>query len=157
MLTFSLPRLAETDCSTHGKIFLPDGKWLVDTLERGSRNPDGHSRIPAGTYPIDVRSPPYHSKFDVTLRDPRYLGSDYHGILWIPDGHIPGRSAIEFHPANWYTELEGCIATGEITNTDAKGDFWISESRKAYCRFYPVILAAIKVGGAQIAISDPGP
>lgn len=129
-----------------------DGSHLAWTLERGIDNPDGHPRIPAGTYAIDVRRPPFRSIFDVTLRDPRYLGSSYQGILWLPE--VAGRSNIEIHPANWYSDLEGCIALGDETSTDQNGDYTIMESRKAYCRVYPLIISAIKSGIAKLSIVD---
>ncbi len=73
------------------------GMWFIDSmpfclsLERPS---DGdHPSIPAGTYQCDRFKSPHN------------------GDVWLLKD-VPGRSMIEIHSANRYTDLLGCIAPG---------------------------------------------
>lgn len=75
---------------TFGEWFIND-KFFCHTLERPA---DGdHPCIPAGTYECNR----FHS--------PR------NGLCWLLD-NVPGRSMIEVHSSNVYTQLLGCIAPG---------------------------------------------
>ena len=151
MQTFILRRLANTACSTRGELFAPDSVTkLAEALERGLLNPNGHPRIPAGEYPIIFMLP---SRFDALLTGK--LHDAYHGILRLQN--VPGRTAIEIHPANWIDELLGCIALGESWHTDAHGDFCVWDSDNQYCKVYPLIAAAILKEGAHLRIEDESP
>jgi len=66
------------------------------TLERGWRdNKKGESCIPAGTYQLKYE---YSDKFKMKLWE----------IYAVPDG----RSECKFHAANYWYQLNGCIAPG---------------------------------------------
>lgn len=145
---FILRRVAHTDLSTRGELFAPDGTTkLCEMLERGTANPDGHPRIPAGTYGLTLHSP---SEFDNELG--AALGTQYHGVLRLLN--VPGRSAIEIHPANKISELKGCCAPGKTWHTDTSGEFTVWNSVDACKTVYPLITQAILSNGAQIALED---
>lgn len=149
MQTFTLARRGETRLSTRGELSGPNGV-ICKILERGAANPD-HVRIPAATYEIK-RKPLGTSEFDATLGG--LMGSSYKGILWLHD--VPGRSNIEMHPANYVSQLLGCLATGTSISLDPNKDYMISggTSRAGYLSAYKAISTAIDVGGAQITIHD---
>lgn len=148
-MNFTIAHQAETPNSTWGILSDDTGMPLCKTLERGLHNADGHPRIPAGTYEV-VRKPFGASKFDHGLL--AEMGAAYKGILWLPN--VPSRENIECHPANWYTELLGCIALGENVAI-SNGEFGVANSRHAYHRVYPMISAAIDAGGLNFVITDP--
>lgn len=152
MQTFTLVRQGETERSTWGTLFDPTNKWLSEMLERGPA-PFIHPRIPAGTFALRIR-PMGESKFDARLKDvvPRYRG-----IIEVMG--VPGRSNIEIHPANFYYELEGCLAPGDEVHGDKyTHNFAVvgGKSRPAFKRIYAALIAAIdNGGGAQLVIKDP--
>lgn len=77
---------------TSGVITMPDDSAIM-TLELPWRdNKIGESCIPEGTYVVDR---------DYTGRQTWYR---------FRDEQVKPRSAIEFHPANKLTQLQGCIA-----------------------------------------------
>jgi hypothetical protein len=148
MRTFYLRRIAHTSRSTRGLFFAPDGvTTLCQALERGPSNPDGHVRIPAGTYKLILHQP---SEFDASLTGK--LGSAYHGVIRLVD--VPGRTAIEIHPANEVEELKGCIAPGDTWHTDDYGEFCVWSSMDACKAIYPLITEAILNEGAQLQVED---
>ena len=87
-----------------GKLAV-DGAFECYTLERRSK------AIPAGQYPIELT---------VSQRATN-------GLLWSPDRethqlpllcNVPDRSGIRIHSANEPSQLEGCIAVGQVQNED---------------------------------------
>jgi len=72
------------------------------TLERLSKI------IPAGTYEVSFYFSP-------------------HNQIQVPLLKVPNREYIEIHPANYPTQLQGCIAVGTVHNQDS-----ISNSRFAF-------------------------
>jgi hypothetical protein len=150
MATFILTRKGETPCSTWGALADPLGVPLCKILERGAHNPS-HPRIVAGLYRL-TRKPFGASHFDATLRE--YIGESYKGILWLAD--VPGRGNIEIHPANFTSQLEGCLATGGAIVREADGDFAVAggTSRLAFAHAYAALSPAIDAGGAQLLIKD---
>lgn len=149
MQTFILARRGETQLSTWGELSGPNGV-VCKILERGAGNPD-HVRIPAATYQIK-RKPLGTSEFDATLSG--LMGDTYKGILWLQD--VPGRSNIEMHPANLYSQLLGCLATGTSISLDPDKNYQITggTSRAGYLTTYKQISPAIDADGAQIIIQD---
>lgn len=150
MQNFTLARVAETPCSTWGRLSRQDGTSICSTLERGAHNLD-HVRITAATYAIG-RKAIGQSEFDHTFAD--YLGADYHGILWLPN--VPGRTNIELHTANEISQLLGCIASGNGIDRDAIGDFIVigGTSLPAYKKLYLAISPFVDADGAQLIIRD---
>lgn len=148
MTRFQLRREAQTDRSTLGRLFGPEGEDICFTLERGARNAD-HPRIPAGEYALAIKTFG-SSRFDETLRD--LIGSGYVGIVWLPS--VFGRSDIEIHPANFISELRGCIAPGLTRDRDSAGDWCVFNSRHAYSSLYSRMTPSILGAGAQLSILD---
>jgi len=150
MTTFTLYRRNETPRSTWGELLGNGAAIMCKVLERGALNRD-HPRIPSGTYEL-ARKPFGSSHFDRASRD--LMGEVYKGILWLP--RVPGRTNIEIHTANHFTELLGCLALGDEITADDNGDFMITggTSKPAYARIYPILSEAIDEGGAQLTIKD---
>lgn len=147
---FTLRRQAETQCSTWAILDDPDGIEICQMLERGLHNPDGHPRIPAGLYEIG-RKPVGASHFDHAYLE--LIGARYKGILWLPN--VPGRSNIEMHTANYFSQLLGCLASATSIVTGPDGHFDAVESKVAYSKMYPIISAALDAGSATLNIIDP--
>ena len=124
----NLTRLESGDGGTFGTLTL-DGVGPFVTVERP---PTGdHPCIPAGTYKW--------SKFI----------SPHNGPCLLLE--VPGRSMIEMHSANYYTQLLGCIAPGsafaQFTEVGLKG---VINSKATLA----AILAAVPDSGT-IIIVDP--
>lgn len=150
MHIFTVQRRGESSCSTWGDWLNADSSVICRILERGAKNPS-HIRIPAGTYDL-ARKPLGASHFDGAFQ--RILGATYKGILWLPK--VPGRSNIEIHTANFFSELLGCLATATVLARGTDGNYVAAHSKDAYAKLYPIVSAAIDAGGAQLAIRDIG-
>ena len=88
-------------------------------LERGDRgNRRNISRIPAGTYPLRLTySPKFRRK------------------MWLVDD-VPGRSGIRIHPANYWNQLQGCIAPGlRLKDLNHDGYMDVTNSRNTTQQF----------------------
>lgn len=84
-----------------GILVLPDGT-IFNTIERPWLDNEPYiSCVPEGTYPITLE------KSDLVER---LTKGKYVNAYTIND--VPGRSVIRFHQANYPSQLEGCIATG---------------------------------------------
>jgi hypothetical protein len=68
------------------------GTLTVDGVDLGVSLENAARRIPAGKYPLELY---YSQKNEMT-------------VPLLVD--VPGRHWIEMHPANYWSELEGCIA-----------------------------------------------
>ncbi len=105
MKTATLQRFAYTPHGTLGRLLLPSGVVLYTVEPPWEDNKPNISCIPEATYGV---------KRDTTGRFKYYQLQD-----------VPGRSAIEIHPANYFInpnnnrqELHGCIAPGMELNTN---------------------------------------
>ena len=93
-----------------------DGKPLFSslTLERGWRdNQQGVSCIPPGSYPVKLE---YSDRFKTNL--------------WEIKG-VPNRSECKFHAANYWYQLNGCVALGQKLldiNNDGYNDITSSKN-----------------------------
>ncbi len=86
------PRISTTDA--HFGAMAYDGKYIGVTMERSA------VAIPEGTYRGYKRDSAHFAM--------RVVGID-----------VPSRTNIECHPANWPSQLLGCIAVGESKDGDA--------------------------------------
>ncbi len=90
--------LTRTDFSaneTFGEMHTEDGDFLCYTIERPwLNNQHNVSCIPAGTYDVEEFNSPKH-------------GNVWHVL------NVPQRDMIEIHPANFASELLGCIGVGD--------------------------------------------
>lgn len=112
-----LRRLNDDGYATRGQLVTDEEKFVCYTLELPWQdNQHGVSCIPPGAYTARRRWSPKHqcSVFGV-------------------EG-VPNRSDIEIHPANWPSQLLGCIALGE-TFAVIEGKPGIANSRAAFRAF----------------------
>lgn len=87
---------------TFGKLRLPDGKTLYTVERPWKGNKPSESCIPDGVYTLRKR------RSGVVERSSK--GKYLEG--WeVCD--VPGRTYIMNHPANWPTDVEGCIGYGK--------------------------------------------
>lgn len=126
MSTLILKRDIESPIQTQGTLTLRDkhGSKVFEcfTLELPwLNNQVAASSIPKGEYRLLHR------------RSPKY--GDHLHVL-----DVPGRSYILIHPANFVSQLRGCIAVGE-KRMDINGDGVpdITNSRKALERLLPLV------------------
>ncbi len=99
------------------------------SLERGSNgNKRNESSIPAGTYKMVFE---YSPKFDRNL--------------WEIKG-VKGRSECKFHPANYWHQLNGCIALG-LTYNDINKDGYkdVTSSKDMINEFHKVLKGQTEV------------
>jgi hypothetical protein len=103
-------------------------KFHCLTIER----PD--KLITAGTYTLSYTKSPRFSK---------KAGKD----VYTPEIHqVDGRAGLRIHPANYFRDLEGCIAVGRrYADLDKDGSTDISESKLAY----DALVACLLTGGIR--------
>lgn len=93
------------------------------TLERGwLNNAQNVSCVPVGVYPLVLE---YSPRFDAMLWELK---------------KVPGRSECKFHVSNFWKQLEGCIAPGDM-HVDINGDGLpdVRNSRKTLDRFHEAL------------------
>lgn len=102
-LTLNRTKLLPT--STLGTLNV-DGIFFCYTLERPTSDSGGEApySIPSGEYVVAMRWSPRHNM-------------NVPGIM-----DVPGRTDIEIHPANYPSQLLGCVAVGHTQDTDYVGE-----------------------------------
>ena len=135
---------SQVDC-THGLLFecTDIGKrFLCYTLEDEHRvlKVKGETRIPAGTYKIELRKEGgFHARYDK-----KYPGI-HRGMLHVID--VPGFEYILIHTGNTDEHTAGCLLVGDSQeNNQLLPDGFIGKSVNAYKRIYPSIAKAIEQG-----------
>lgn len=116
--------------------------YLCFTLEDEYRAKKvfGETRIPAGKYPLKLRTEgTYHNK--MLERFPRL----HRGMIWVDS--VPGFQFILIHPGNDEKDTAGCILPGEEPRryrlNDKELRWKIINSTEAYLGIYPFILKGI--------------
>ena len=111
-----------------GKCYVKDEEcntltYIACTLERGwLDNKSGVSCIPEGIYNMKLEHSPRFKK-----------------NLWEIYG-VPGRSECKFHAANYWRQLNGCIALGaKHVDIDGDGDPDITSSRDTMKKFHTAL------------------
>ena len=100
MQEITLTRIQSSEYATFGKIDCPIFK--SHTMERSK---DGeYPCIPVGKYRCTAGVSPHFYEAHADYGFGR--GVVYHVL------HVPGREHILIHPANWPSQLKGCIALG---------------------------------------------
>lgn len=106
----------------HCYIRYEDGslRFVGCSLERGWRNNQSNvSCVPEGTYPL---------KYEYSPRFRKKLWELY---------SVPGRSECKFHAANFWRQLNGCIALGnKHKDIDGDGDPDVTSSRLTMRNFH---------------------
>lgn len=135
---------SQADC-THGLLFeLTDigKKFICYTLEDEARalKVKGETRIPAGTYNIELRKEGgFHNRYI------KKYGAFHIGMLHIID--VPNFEYILIHTGNTDEHTAGCLIVGDSQeNNIILKDGFVGKSNNAYKRIYPNIANAIKKG-----------
>jgi hypothetical protein len=135
---------SQADC-THGLLFeITDigKKFLCYTLEDEHRvlKVQGETRIPAGTYNIELRKEGgFHNRYT------KKYGSLHSGMLHVVD--VPGFEYILIHTGNTDEHTAGCLIVGDSQeNNVIMRDGFVGKSVNAYKRIYPPIAKAIEKG-----------
>lgn len=105
-MNLKINRLRYSPRSTCGEMWI-DGTFFCYTLERPSRDFVGAIApfsIPGGVYTVA----------------PRWSNHLQMNVLGV--NNVPGRTDIEIHPANYPSQLLGCIAVGDKQSEDYVGD-----------------------------------
>jgi len=135
---------SQTD-STSGLLFeVTDIKrhFLCYTLEdeRRALKVRGETRVPAGTYKIELRKEGgFHNRYTK-----KYPGI-HRGMLHVTD--VPGFEYILIHTGNTDEHTAGCLIVGDSQeNNLILRDGFVGKSVNAYKRIYPSIAKAIEQG-----------
>ena len=135
---------SQTD-STSGLLFeVTDIKrhFLCYTLEdeRRALKVRGETRVPAGTYKVELRKEGgFHNKYTK-----KYPGI-HRGMLHITD--VPNFEYILIHTGNTDEHTAGCLIVGDAQeNNLLLPDGFVGKSVNAYKRIYPSIAKAIAKG-----------
>jgi hypothetical protein len=135
---------SQADC-THGLLFeLTDigRRFICYTLEDEARalKVKGETRIPAGTYNIQLRKEGgFHSRYI------KKYGALHIGMLHIVN--VPNFEYILIHTGNTDEHTAGCLIVGDSQeNNIILKDGFVGKSNNAYKRIYPNIARAIEKG-----------
>lgn len=132
-------RINSAEDSTLGVLYerLPSGRrFLSFTLEDEFRTQKrwGETRIPAGTYPITLRTTGgHHARY--LRRYPQF----HHGMLWVRD--VPNFEYILIHIGNTDDDTAGCLLVGDVAKHTS-----IGQSAVAYQRIYRHVAPAVQRG-----------
>lgn len=148
----TLQRFSSNHESTIGLFFI-DCDFVCYTIEDEFRTEKvyGDTRIDAGRYKLTLRTVGgFHSRY---LK--RY-GSEFHkGMLWLRD--VPNFEYVLIHIGNNDDDTAGCILVGNQANNTDVSDGFVSDSRRAYERIYPIIAKELEEGKeVWINIKDEG-
>ena len=144
-LKYEVLRVSSGMDSTSGLLFeIENGKrtFLAYTLEDEQRDVKvwGETRIPAGTYQLELRKEGgFHSRYKGKY------GAMHKGMIWVKD--VPGFEYILWHTGNTDEHTAGCLILGNTqTNNRIAKDGFIGSSVDAYNVVYPRVAAAIESG-----------
>lgn len=115
----TLTRNTTSEAGTFGTLTNNDGSFLCYIVERPYTG--DHPCIPVGVYPVT----PY--------------ASPTKGDVWMLQNTAP-RSEIEIHPANWASQLLGCIAPG-ATIEFIEGLMGVSDSKNTFAMLKKILPA----------------
>jgi len=144
-MKYEVLRVSSQKDSTSGLLFEVDnGKrtFLCYTLEDEQRDVKvwGETRIPAGTYQLELRTEGgFHNRYKSKY-------GDWHkGMIWVKN--VPGFEYILWHTGNTDENTAGCLLLGNSQeNNIVKKDGFVGASRDAYKFVYPRVVAAIQSG-----------
>ena len=147
-MLITVKRIESTPDETLSIIYI-DGRRECFGLEDEARavKIDGETRIPAGTYPIKLRTagnihPKYQAKFP-----------DIHkGMLWLQD--VPGFEWIYFHIGNTDEHTAGCILLAQDARIRSLGAIELRNSTFAYAAFYERVIDAAWMDDLTVEVID---
>lgn len=153
-MLIKLRRTRENGKSTIGELIAENDNRICFTLEDAFHDPKipGGTRIPAGTYPIKLRTEGgFHQRYL------KRFGPEFHkGMLWLRD--VPNFEFILVHLGNSIADTDGCVLTGHQVVEPNKPDepFSIIGSEVAYREFYPPVRDAVLRGEkVWLQVLDP--
>ena len=136
-------RFSSQEDSTSGLLFLEGKKgleFLCYTLEDERRvlKVRGETRVPSGTYKIELRTEGgFHEKYK------KKYGGFHKGMLHVTN--VPNFEYILIHTGNTDEHTAGCLLVGDSQeNNIIIKDGFIGKSVNAYKRIYPNISRAIE-------------
>ncbi len=127
MKTVIITRFKVTEDYSLGKCYIKNEDGIIHyvgvTLERGWRNnQQGISCMPVGEYDLRYEYSPHFRR-----------------NLWEVYG-VPNRSEIKFHVANYWRQLNGCVALGvKHVDIDGDGDPDVTSSRNTLKKFHSMM------------------
>lgn len=131
------------DTKTFGEVLgkLTAGPLSFDTIEQpDNHDMPGHSCIPAGTYQLvpHISARLHEDDGKTPLKTWALVNPDL-GITHLPTDPVPGgigyahRSSVLIHPANYASQLEGCIAPGaRRARALGNGPWMVTDSRASF-------------------------
>lgn len=144
-MKYEVLRISSGKDSTSGMLFeINNGKrtFLAYTLEDEQRDVKvwGETRIPAGTYKLELRTEGgFHTRYSGKY------GAMHKGMIHVQD--VPGFEYILWHTGNTDEHTAGCLILGNTqTNNRIAKDGFIGSSVDAYKFVYPRVAAAIEAG-----------
>jgi len=153
-MLISLARVRSTPDSTLGAISIDGWPRIAWTLEDGHHVPKipGQTRIPAGTYPVTLRT-----EGGAHARYLTRFGADFHkGMLWL--GGVPDFRFVLIHCGNTVADTEGCILVGLTYSFFENRAFTLGKSEAAYRLFYiRVREALLRKEDVLICVADELP
>ena len=143
-------RFSSQEDSTSGLLFLDEKnglEFLCYTLEDEYREDKimGETRVPAGTYKIELRTEGgFHARYT------KKYGKLHKGMLHVVN--VPNFKWILIHTGNTDEHTAGCLLVGDSQeNNNIVKDGFIGKSVNAYKRIYPDISKAI-LNGEEVTI-----
>lgn len=126
--------------------FTNERKFLCFTLEDEARTVKifGETRIPAGTYRVELRTEGgFHQRYN------RKFPSMHKGMLWVKD--VPGFEYILIHIGNDDDDTAGCLLVGNEVRQNITGPGKLLHSADAYKRIYPLVVDKL-IAGEEVSI-----
>lgn len=133
-MQITLQRDLSTQNETLGRLVVNGRAW--DSIERPwiatedcPAGEPGRSCIPVGEYRLEAHSTEQHPKCWALVN--QQLGV-YHWPWEVPASKRAwARSVCLIHPANWASELRGCVALGKRREKEPTGVWCVRDSRDA--------------------------
>ena len=136
-------RFSSQEDSTSGLLFLDNNyglEFVCYTLEDEYRSEKvrGETRVPCGTYKIELRTQGgFHEKYK------KRFANIHKGMLHVVN--VPGFEYILIHTGNTDEHTAGCLLVGDSQeNNVIIKDGFIGKSTNAYKRIYPDIAKALQ-------------
>ncbi len=139
-MKISVLRYSVRDGTTLG-LLLINGVFNCYTLEDQPRATKvrGSTRIPEGTYKVELRKEGgHHQRYSTKFPDV------HKGMLHVLN--VPNFKYILIHIGNTEDDTEGCLLVGDSAVSNKNNEGRINSSTTAYKRIYPIIAEALEAG-----------
>jgi hypothetical protein len=145
-MKITVKRIKSDDDATLSLVFV-DNDFVCFGLEDEYREDKvaGETRIPAGKYPVELRTVGgFHQRY--SRRFPEF----HQGMLWIIG--VPNFEYILIHIGNTEQDTAGCLLVGEGATTS--GELKVTQSTSAYKKLYALVVEPAKAGNLTIEYQD---